>query len=51
MKVYVVSEVYPYEGGEVLVVYASREEAEAYAKELTDETRSPYYEVQEWEVT
>lgn len=50
MKVYVVVEYYPYEGGDVIGVYASREAAEAYASEIRKDNEYQYFAVQEWEV-
>jgi len=54
MMVYVVEHVFPYEGSDVVAVFASLESAQAHVAELEadedfDEEYS-FYEVHEWEV-
>lgn len=50
MKVYVVMGIEPYEGGEVMGVFFSREDAEREVERLEMKGGYPEYEVEEWEV-
>lgn len=48
MKIYIVIEAYPYEGSDIIGVFATNEEAEQYIKKRKAADSYPLFSYEEW---